>query len=207
MMRGPRFDAIQNGETRYLSDKPCRRGHLGERMTSTGSCIQCRQIKAKEKYHANPKKAVAKVQNYYQKNSELIKEKRRRRYAENPEKELAHSRIKVAEWRKNNPEKVAAQKPLKQAYKRANPEKARADLAKRRAAKMNRTPPWLGADDLWMIQEAHDLALLRAKETGFAWHVDHIVPLQGKQVSGLHVPWNLQVIPWQDNLRKANSYA
>jgi hypothetical protein len=41
---------------------------------------------------------------------------------------------------------------------------------------------------------------------GFPWHVDHIIPLQGEMVSGLHVPNNIQVIPWIDNVRKANSF-
>jgi hypothetical protein len=206
MMRGARFDAMQNGQGRYLAERPCKRGHLGERMTSTGTCIECRQIKAKERYHADPQKAVAKVLDYYQKNAELVKEKRRQRYAKNPEKELADSRIRVAEWRAANPDKVEAQKPLKKAYKQANPEKMAALLAKRRAAKILRTPKWLTKDDFWMMEQAYEVASLRSKTTNIAWHVDHIFPLQGELVSGLHVPTNLQVIPWFDNLFKANKF-
>ena len=58
----------------------------------------------------------------------------------------------------------------------------------------------------WSRQEAYELAALRSKMFGFSWHVDHVLPLQGKLVSGLHTPYNLQVIPWVDNVRKANKF-
>jgi hypothetical protein len=76
--------------------------------------------------------------------------------------------------------------------------------AKRRASKLQRTPEWLTDDHLWMIEEVYELAQLRSKVTGVDHHVDHVVPLRGKTVSGLHVPWNLQVIPWYENLSKSN---
>ena len=76
--------------------------------------------------------------------------------------------------------------------------------AKRRAARIQRTANWLSEDDLWIIKEIYALAAARTKLHGFTWHVDHIIPLQGKLVSGLHIPGNLQVIPWIDNIKKHN---
>jgi len=67
-------------------------------------------------------------------------------------------------------------------------------------------PAWLTEDDHWMMKQAYELAELRTKMFGFAWHVDHIIPLQGENVSGLHTPFNLQVIPWSDNVRKSNTF-
>jgi hypothetical protein len=72
------------------------------------------------------------------------------------------------------------------------------------ASKLQRTPEWLTEDDHWMIEQAYDIAVKRTKATGVMFHVDHIVPLQGASVSGLHVPWNLQVITEVENKRKGN---
>ena len=75
---------------------------------------------------------------------------------------------------------------------------------RRDAIKKQRTMPWLSDDDLWIMAEIYDLALLRTKLTGIEWQVDHIIPLQSEIVCGLHVPWNLQVITAKENRVKSN---
>ena len=92
------------------------------------------------------------------------------------------------------------------AYKKANPHKHAAKEAQRRTAKLQRTPQWLIEDDRWIIAQAYELAALRTKMFDFQWEVDHIIPLQGKFVSGFHVPTNLQVIPSTMNRQKNNRY-
>lgn len=91
-------------------------------------------------------------------------------------------------------------------WARANPGLNKALKAENRAERKKRVPAWLSEDDKWMIAQVYELAELRTKMFGFPWHVDHVVPLNGKRVSGLHVPQNLQVIPWIDNLRKGVSF-
>ena len=85
----------------------------------------------------------------------------------------------------------------------ANPDKVAAKMAKRRAAKLQATPAW--AND-FILAEAYELSQLRTKVTGVAHHVDHIVPLSGKTVCGLHCEFNVRVIPGKENLRKSNSH-
>lgn len=75
--------------------------------------------------------------------------------------------------------------------------------AKRRAAKLHRTPKWSDLNAIWLLYvEAYG----RTRRTGIEHHVDHIYPLQGKLVSGLHVPENLRVVPATVNLTKSNRF-
>jgi len=112
-------------------------------------------------------------------------------------------RATVSRWHKANPEKNRA---ADSRWQKANPEKQNAINAKRRAAKLKRTPPWLTPEHLEQIKAFYALAKSLEKSTGVVHHVDHIVPLQGDNVSGLHVPWNLQVITASENCSKNNKF-
>ena len=67
-------------------------------------------------------------------------------------------------------------------------------------------PKWLTESDLLHIKCKYQLASMLSKNTGEEWQVDHIIPLNGKFVSGLHVPNNLQVITAKENQQKLNKY-
>ena len=100
-----------------------------------------------------------------------------------------------------NRERIAAQRKQ---YRTEKAAKIAADNRARQLSKTQRTPKWLTEDDMWLMQQAYELAQVRTAMFGFPWHVDHILPLRGRRVSGLHVPTNLQVIPGADNCRKSN---
>jgi hypothetical protein len=85
-----------------------------------------------------------------------------------------------------------------------NPDKVRARDAKRFAADIRRLPVWA---DLKQIEKFYADAQSRIISTGEPHQVDHVIPLQGELVSGLHVHTNLQVLSKADNLRKGNRYA
>lgn len=74
------------------------------------------------------------------------------------------------------------------------------------AARRLRTPKWLTAGDKIELKWAKAIAKQRTKETGIRHEVDHIIPLQGKNVSGLNVPWNIQILTYKQNLSKRNNF-
>lgn len=88
-----------------------------------------------------------------------------------------------------------------------NPAKVIANVNKRRADKATRTPKWLTSEQWAAMDEHYVLAQRLSQETGTDHHVDHIVPLRGKKVSGLHVPWNLQVMTASANLQKSARFS
>lgn len=141
---------------------------------------------------------------YYEKNKEVLKAKARERRRlkkteiaqyrkvynkENKDK----ARVYRLEYCKKNKDIISEKK---KAYNRKNPKRASAWWAKRYAAKLNRTPPWA---DLEAIQKFYE-----ACPEGY--EVDHIIPLQGKEVSGLHVLENLQYLTREENRQKSNKF-
>jgi len=129
-------------------------------------------------------------------------------YAKNREKCLARNK----EWQSQNTawlkEYVARNeekaKSRRQKWEENNRGKVRAKARNYQAKKRGAMPLWLTAIQRAQILEMYDVAVACGTQTGVEHHVDHIIPLQGKAVNGLHVPWNLQVIPAFDNLSKNN---
>jgi hypothetical protein len=106
--------------------------------------------------------------------------------------------------RLNDPKRRQYRKELKKtpAMKAIN----NASYAKRRAAKIQRTPKWLTEHDFKVMKAFYSVAQMLTKVNNESWHVDHDIPLQAELVSGLHVPKNLVLMRGIENETKRNIY-
>jgi hypothetical protein len=155
----------------------------------------------------NPDLKKQRAAEWYAGNREEIIERVRANYHKDIEKSRQRARDYAAEHR------VEASKRVKK-WKQENPERARLnDLnrdpvklhsakAKYRAARRQACPPWVDDAHMARIHEVYRLRREISERTGVVHEVDHIVPLQGKTVCGLHVWWNLRVIPREENNRR-----
>jgi hypothetical protein len=148
-----------------------------------------------EKRQENPKGRKATLKDYALKNKDKISAYNKQYEKDNKDR-IASRRQDTLEERRE----------VKRLWRKNNLGMVLADCAKRRAAKVNRTPAWLTEFDRLKMKCYYQVAVMRSRESGQKWHVDHIIPLQGENVCGLHVPNNLQIIPAIENMRKNNHY-
>ncbi len=192
----PRSVARERGYRRYFTGKPCLAGHLSERATDRKNCIACRREQQRQA-NAKPDKKAARAEYDRQRwltERDRIEAKNRAYQSANAESVSAQKRA----YRLANLEKV---KQDRAKWARENPHVIRANNAARKKLIRRATPPWVDrAAILAVYEQAHRLSL----ETGVEHHVDHIVPIKGADVCGLHVPWNLRPLPWRENLSKKN---
>jgi hypothetical protein len=177
-------------------------------------CLDCTRAYALSKRNNNLEKARESYTKWAKNNKDYLTQKKVAWAKENPEKKKEadkksyeknknkrlfvqkHSRSKnsgvfkerAKEWRKNNMGYVISKN------------------AERHAAKLYRTPKWLTKEQKQEIQEFYKMAKELQKIFPWEQHVDHIIPLQGKLVSGLHVPNNLQILSVHLNCSKKNKY-
>lgn len=140
---------------------------------------------------------------WYEKNAESERQKAMKYHYDNYEKNKQRIIKSVSEWQKNNREKY--RKIAKKCYEKTKHKKF-AWQALARAAKRNAVPKWINEELKEEIQKFYVEARLKTRETGTKYEVDHIVPLMGKTVCGLHVPWNLRVITQFENRSKRNLF-
>jgi len=178
-----RKEAQETKATHYFTGVPCKHGHIALRKTK-GTCMDCLKIEWEEtnaKRALLPKSEASKKagKKYYENNKEVVKLRA-----------LSRSPEDITKYRKT--------------WKKANPELVLANDKHRRTKHKQATPKWLTQEHKTQIKQFYLDAMLVSKVTGVPYAVDHIVPLRGELVSGLHVPWNLAVITREENSKKSN---
>lgn len=116
------------------------------------------------------------------------------------------SQQKIYDRNKQDPTWVLARQEYGKLWRKTNSSKHASKEAKRRATKLRATPIWLTDQQKAHIERTYKLRAMMSSITGEEYHVDHVVPLKSDVVCGLHVPWNLRVIPAKDNLKKGNKF-
>lgn len=176
-----RNEAKLKGMKWYFTGKPCKYGHIDYRQVSSKGCKSCQKIAFADWESKNLAKRAEEKRNRREANSE-------------------HFRILAKARRDSNPDKTKEQ--AKNNYIR-NKHLFISANKRRKIILARNSPIW---SDNAAINEIYKVAARMTKETGIPHHVDHIVPLQGKLVSGLHVAHNLRVITAKENLSKGNKW-
>tara|TARA_R100001086_G_C11838373_1_gene258437 strand:+ start:691 stop:1407 length:717 start_codon:yes stop_codon:yes gene_type:complete len=145
-------------------------------------CKVCKQLY----YENNKEKVLSKCKEYRDSNKNKIKQNYKKWYKQTKNDERYTKRL----VRQNEYRKLDKYKSVKAANE-----------TKRRANKLNATPAWA---DFKKIEILYKKAKWLEELTGLKYHVDHIVPLKGKNVCGLHVWNNLQILEASINCSKGN---
>ena len=210
------------GLQRFFTGRPCANGHICERFLS-GTCIDCHaeRWERKKAAHTGPKKNAKKARaeargaglltyegqpcpnghgtTKYVKSKLCVKCTKDQNARGSKKHKQARQKYQT-EYQKKN--KLKIQESGKK-WRQANSGIIAANSKARKLLKIQRVPKWA---DKKAIAAIYKEAARLTKLTGIEHHVDHIVPLRSKFVSGLHWELNLQVIPASENLKKHNSY-
>ena len=180
-----RAEAKAIGASHYFTGEPCKHGHIAPRLVK-GTCVECRKVEwqaQNERRKELPKSDAAKAagRRYYERNKDLVKAKAKLR-------DIDKQREAKRRWIANNKEQRRIYTNIRRRRLRAA------------------TPVWQTLEDRQAIRAIYERCARWTKETGVRYVVDHVIPLQGSNVCGLHVPENLQIIPHAMNVAKGNKF-
>jgi len=171
-------EARETKATTYFTGQPCKHGHIDLRLTSSFTCRTCS--------YANVRVCGKNVP----KETRKLRYERSKTYNKKP-KTPEQRRLDVEranKWVKENPGRALLNKSLyKKQVKKA-------------------TPPWLSEEHKEQMYTMYEVCQIVKRQTEAPHEVDHIIPLRGKIVCGLNVPWNLQILPKRVNNIKSNKF-
>lgn len=190
---------IEKPINNFYRNKNCKGGHLTE-------CKECNKIYKQRNAKHNAELAMARRRRSGVKPKKIFKNEEERRVAhleackrwqiKNKEqvdeynkqyrkenRELCNDRVK--NWREHNPHKIAEYNERRTQYTKEF------------------KPVWANDDK---IKEFYVKRDKMTKETGIQYQVDHVVPLLGENVCGLHVEYNLQILTAEENNCKGNTF-
>jgi hypothetical protein len=184
-----RAEAKATGATHYFTGDPCKHGHIAPRKTK-GACVECLRVEWQQ--------AAETRADYFREynKEEVVKDRKHDWYLANRDQVIHAAATRPA----------ALLKEYRNAWKENNKVQVRADTKARRRKHRDATPLWLSRRQKSEIRQLYQIAITMTQTTGEQYVVDHIVPLRGESVCGLHVPWNLRVITQEENLKKSNKH-
>jgi hypothetical protein len=192
----------ENRDARNVARKKWNDENKEYRLQKQKEYAQANAEKLKQyysEYNASRPNSAEYHKAYYEANKARIAE-RKKAYREENKERLAEA--KKVDYELNKEARLAQKKEYR---KKAAGNIAYLNASRKKAVRQ-RTPKWLTKDDRLTMKCVYAIAAMLTRHNGEPWHVDHSIPLQGKHVSGLHVPLNLRVMRGVENISKKNKF-
>jgi hypothetical protein len=176
---------LAQGKTERMADKM---------VASSADAIRSQFRKTKEDWTKDNEKRADYFKAYN--HSEAGQKAKKQYYERNREVVIARAATRTNE----------AKQAYRNTWKDRNPLEVKASTKHRRDKHKQATPKWLSLEQKAEIRKIYIDAMTVSRVTKTPYVVDHIIPLRGQDVCGLHVPWNLQIMSREENLKKSNKH-